>query len=272
MIIADTCALARFWHSSTPPMTTEHILAPPMWCHQLWLLSSHVRDILALISRQRGRQRRWSSIFIWIAADAFSCSAPVGWETVFAFMCTRMRNVMIIPVIFLHPAWLSRSFSWWRSNVRLSFTKRRRTSISQFQTKTKWNVNTFHNWWGLCVSMGKKPKRTRRIELDFKIQNGWKLGEITNDWNGIGEMDRTFRDVDMQHEKQCRKASLHFECFTKWFHIHPASDLRHHFHKFGKYSKFFFYVSVIKNTPICTVVLYLSDIPNASMSTTETHI
>lgn len=35
---------------------------------------------------------------------------------------------------------------------------------------------------------------------------------------------------------------------------------------------FFSYVSVINNTPICTVVLYLSDIPNASMITTETHI
>lgn len=266
MIIADTCAWARFWHSSTPPMTTEHILAP-MWCHQLWLLSSHVRDILALISRQRGRQRRWSSIFIWIGADAFSCSAPVCWKTVFAPLCVRTdEKCDDNPCYFLSPSLTLSQLFMMTLEHTISFTKRRRTSISQFQTKMKWNVNTFHNWWGLCVSMEKNPTEPDAPELDFKIQNGWKLREITNDWNGIGEMDRTFRDVDMQ----CRKASLHFECFTKWFDIHPAADLRHHFHKVS--TQVFFYVSVINNTPICTVVLYLSDIPNASMITTEKHI
>lgn len=237
MIIADTCALARFWHASTPPMTTEHILGP-MWCHQLWLLSSHVRDILALISRQRGRQRRWSSIFIWIGADAFSCSAPVCWKTVFAFMCTQMRSVMIIPVIFFHPDWLSHSFSWWRSNILWASVN---VAAHPFlSSKQRWyEMWTLSTTDGVFVSVWKKPNRTRRIELDFKIQNGWKLREITNDWNGIGEMDRTFRDVDMQYEKQCKKNSLHFECFTKWFDIHPASDLCHHFPKFGKYYIFF---------------------------------
>lgn len=105
------------------------------------------------------------------------------------------------PCYFLSPSLTLSQLFMMTLEHTMSFTKRRLASISQFQTKMKWNVNTFHNWWGLCVSMEKNPTEPDAPKLDFKIQNGWKLGKITNDWNGIGEMDRTFRDVDMQHEK-----------------------------------------------------------------------
>lgn len=97
------------------------------------------------------------------------------------------------PCYFLSPSLTLSQLFMMTLEHTLSFTERRRASISQCQTKMKWNVNTFHNWRGLCVSMEKNPTEPDAPELDFKIQNGWKLREITNDWNGIGEMDRTFK-------------------------------------------------------------------------------
>lgn len=105
-----------------------------------------------------------------------SCSAAVCWKTVFAFMCTQMRNMMmIIPVIFFHPDWLSHSFSWWRPNIVGASLNA--ATHPFLRSKQRWN-----EMWTLSATDGvslwvwnikkKKPNWICGIELQYKTQNG----------------------------------------------------------------------------------------------------
>lgn len=176
------------------------------------------------------------------------------------------------PCYFLSPSLtLSRLFMMTLEHT-ISFTKRRRTSISQFQTKVKMKCEHFPQLMGSLCQYGKK--KTTEPDASswtskFRMDGNWgKLQMIEmalEKWTGL--LETWTCSTKSSVEKPACTSSASQNDLTSTL----RQDLRHHFHNLVS-TQVFFYVSVINNTPICTVVLYLSDIPNASMITTETHI
>lgn len=209
MYIDKLFALAQFWHSSTQPMDVTNFDYSALMCD------------IGSDFQTKGRTSSWWSVLFALVRTPLSCSAVVSWKTVFALMCTQMWNRMIIPVIVFHPDWLSHLFMM-SIEQSLSSAKRRHTSISRFQTK--WNeMWILHNWWDLTLNMEKKTHLDLWHHAAIQSQNGWKFGEMTNDWNDIGGTDWILKLLNM--ESIYTTTTLNLANTQKCFSLFPKTHI-----------------------------------------------
>lgn len=143
------------------------------------------------------------------------------------------------PCYFLSPSLTLSQLFMMTLEHAISFTKRRRASISQFQTKMKWNVNTFHNWWGLCVSMEKKnqpnpkhPSWTSKFRMDGNLGKLQMIEMALEKWTGLLET-WTCSPKSSEEKSACTLSASQNDLTS------TLRQIYHHFHTFGKYSSFF---------------------------------